>query len=888
MKLFPIARRLAASPFLAVAILFVLCCEIFLSPVISMAQDAGSFPGPVAPLGSSSGPLTGQSPSGMGVYQLSPPSSQPSRQAPQSGQSSFPAQLPSRGAGSFPCPAGFTPISTAQYLQSSPYRAQQSQSGSSGSPAPTTTDGQAGPSPGTGTQQTQSSPFGSTQSPQMPSGYTSLGGAMMQGLTGQVGGQQGSGGGSVSPFGTLQTPQPSQQSFQLTPSISRAVPGQFPAPSFPGIDCVPSEPLSPIEASFERQVPLELSAQVRQFGYTIFATAAGASAFAAPAGTFAFATSAGSFASIEDIPVGPSYVLGVGDEMTIYIWGRVESVLPMKVDRNGEIFIPSIGKLRVWGLSFEKAEELIRDHLARVFTGFRTSITLGRLRTIRVYVVGEVAQPGAYNLSSLSTLTHALFAAGGPTKQGTLRRITLQRDGRPVAEFDFYDFLMRGDKSKDVRLEPDDTIFIPPIGPVAATIGDVKRPAIYEIKGETRAADLLTMAGGAAPGGYLLRVQLQRFEGNATRIVKDFNLADFYQRGAAEANPSLQDGDLLRVFPVDSRVYNVVLLEGFIRRPGYYEFRPGLRVADLLPRNELLPEAFVNRAEVVRLKVDQSTEVIPFSIKDAWAGNPEANIELRPLDRVVIGSEFRPGSSVQIAGQVRRPGRYAISEGERLSSLVERAGGFMPEAFPKGAVFTRESVRQNEQVQLDKFIQFMDQTLLAETAAYAGGEYGAGNLAAAQTLRQSLLRSLASALTLGRLSIQLEPADRLRGTPNDILLEDGDFLTVPQYPTSVTVLGAVRNSAAVLYKPDETINYYIGRAGGVRQEGDVSQAYILKPDGSAIFSFAKMRKVDAGDAVVVPLSLEAKIRWAPFIKDLVTIIAQASVPIGVVWGLMRQ
>jgi protein involved in polysaccharide export with SLBB domain len=255
---------------------------------------------------------------------------------------------------------------------------------------------------------------------------------------------------------------------------------------------------------------------------------------------------------------------------------------------------------------------------------------------------------------------------------------------------------------------------------------------------------------------------------------------------------------------------------------------------------------------------------------------------------VVIGSEFRPGSSVQIAGQVRRPGRYAISEGERLSSLLERAGGFMPEAFPKGAVFTRETVRQNERIQMERFIQSMDQTLLAEEAAYAGGEYGVGNLAAANTLRQSLLRSLASTLMLGRLSVQLEPADRLRGTPNDILLEDGDFLTVPQYPTSVTVIGAVRNSAAVLYKPDETIDYYIGRAGGVRQEGDVSQAYILKPDGSAIFSFAKMRKVDAGDAVVVPLSMEAKTRWAPFIKDLVTIVAQASIPIGVVWGLMKH
>jgi len=665
-------------------------------------------------------------------------------------------------------------------------------------------------------------------------------------------------------------------------------PARFPAPGFPGVDCVPipgaeavppgEDSLSAIEAAFEAPVLPGVKRRLRQYGYDMFRV---------PASTFA---------PVEDVPVGPEYVLGPGDSLITYVWGLVENVFTETVNRNGEIFIPKVGTLRVWGLSFDRAEQLIRDQLSRVYTGFRISVTMGRLRTIRVFVVGEVMRPGAYTMSALSTLTNALFVAGGPSKQGTLRRIAVMRHNKVVSEMDLYDFLLRGDKSQDIRLESGDTVFVPTIGPTVGLIGNVNRPAIYELKGETQVTDLLAMAGGVAPSGYLQRMQLERYRANTERVIQDFNLLDFTQRGVQSANPVLRDGDLVRVFPVDPRIYNAVSLEGPVKRPGNYELRPGMRLAEIVTRADLLPEAYLDRAEIVRMKDDLSTEVIPFSIRDLWAGQAAANLELRPLDRVVISSEFRPVATVAVSGLVKRPGRYTIARGERLSSLLERAGGLLPDAFPKGAVFTRESVRRLEREQLDRFVRTQEQALLAEAAAVTAGatELAAGDKgetvtaqAAVTAQRRELLRSLAASITLGRLAIHLEPPEKLKGSPNDILLEDGDSLFVPQQPTSVAVIGAVRNATAVLHKDKENMEYYINHAGGTTREADVDQIFIVKADGSAVASFVPLRSVEAGDAIIVPISTEPRVRTIPLLKDLATIVAGFAVPVGVVAAIAK-
>jgi protein involved in polysaccharide export with SLBB domain len=321
-----------------------------------------------------------------------------------------------------------------------------------------------------------------------------------------------------------------------------------------------------------------------------------------------------------------------------------------------------------------------------------------------------------------------------------------------------------------------------------------------------------------------------------------------------------------------------------------------MRAADLVIPDELLPDAFLDRAEVVRLRTDLGTEVIPFSVRDAWAGKPEANIELRPLDRVVIRSQVRPIEEVMVSGMVKRPGQYAVSRGERLSSVIERAGGLEPNAFPRGAIFTRRAVRVAEQQQLERFVRTQEQSLLAETSSVTAGaseltSQNRGELTAVQasvlTQRRELLRSLSSAVTLGRVAIRLDDAV-LKDRTWDIELEDGDTLHIPPQPKSVLVLGAVRSSTALLYtgvaeKPD----YYIGLAGGTTREADLDQMYVLKPDGSTIASFPRVYNVEAGDTIIVPLSTEPKYKPLPMLRDIATILAGFALPVAAVAALIN-
>src|SRR5213079_2070922 len=253
---------------------------------------------------------------------------------------------------------------------------------------------------------------------------------------------------------------------------------------------------------------------------------------------------------------------------TINVWGAVDSTLVRTVDRNGRIVLPKVGDLRIWGLSFAQADRLIRDELARYFRGFQTSVTMGRLRTVNVYVVGEVCQPGVYTLSALSTVTNALFSSGGPTKLGSLREVRLVRGGYQVAKLDLYDFLQRGDRTRDYRLESGDTIFVPPIGDVVAVAGEVKRPAIYEIRSDTRLAAVGSLAGGVTPTSYLKRVQVVRALPSSERVTVDVDLTGYYLKGDEASNPPVNGGDLVLIHRSDPRIYNTVRVEGAVKYQG--------------------------------------------------------------------------------------------------------------------------------------------------------------------------------------------------------------------------------------------------------------------------------------------------------------------------------
>lgn len=296
------------------------------------------------------------------------------------------------------------------------------------------------------------------------------------------------------------------------------------------------------------------------------------------------------FAPVENIPVPATYVVGPGDQLLIRAWGKIELNSRVTVDRNGQINLPRVGTLSVAGLQYAQLQGYVKSAVGALFKDFELSVTLGELRSIQIFVLGQARQPGAYTVSSLSTLVDALFASGGPSATGTMRRIELRRDGQPAVEFDLYDLVARGDKSHDVRLLPGDVVFIPSIGPQIAISGGVNQPGIYELKSETSVAAAVRDAGGLTSLADAERAVLERIEDHRNREVQEFAL------DAAGQARQLKDGDLLRVFPLSSKIVNAVTLRGNVAQPGLYAWKDGMRISDLIPsRSALVTRGYWNR-----------------------------------------------------------------------------------------------------------------------------------------------------------------------------------------------------------------------------------------------------------------------------------------------------
>ena len=595
---------------------------------------------------------------------------------------------------------------------------------------------------------------------------------------------------------------------------------------------------------------------LRQYGYAVFASYVS------------------TFAPIEDAPVGPDYVVGPGDKLTVNIWGPMESTVVRTVDRNGQIMLPRVGDVRIWGLTFAQADRLIREQLSRYFRGFQASVTLGQLRTLRVQIIGEVCQPGTYTINSLSTLTQALYSAGGPTKMGSLRNVRLLRNGHVVGDIDLYDFLLRGDRSRDYRLESGDTIFVPTVGDVAAIAGEVKRPAIYEIRNDVRLADLVESAGGATPTSYLKRVQIVRAQPSSDRVTIDVDLSNYFLKGDMESNPPVHSGDLVLIHKSEGRIYNTVKVDGAVKYPGTYELKPMMRLSQLLPADRMLPESYVDRVEVARRRPDFSVEVFSVNLRKAWTGDLDQDPLLKANDEITIRTEMRATRTITLSGQIQRPGTYVIAEGERLSSVLERAGGFTSRASLKGAVFTRASLRKVEQEQLNSFVRVQEQRILHEASQTVMGseKEDAAIGASVVQARRDFLRALASRVALGRMVIKVAPPGELKHTTDDLVLADGDSLDVPEPVDSILVLGSVRTSTSVIYTPNAGVDYYVNKVGGYTKEADKKEVHIVKADGSAVSGFSNIRMVEPGDTIIVPRNEESKIRLLPTIRDGFTIL----------------
>ncbi|MEC4685682.1 MAG: SLBB domain-containing protein [Nitrospirota bacterium] len=643
----------------------------------------------------------------------------------------------------------------------------------------------------------------------------------------------------------------------------------------------PSEKPSEFEEYISGKVSLTVSTNLKQFGYDLFRR---------PPSTFA---------PVGNVPVGPGYVIGPGDEIKVSIWGMVEGQWDLVVDRDGNISIPKIGTFGVSGLKFSELRRLLHKQFSKYYTGFEMNVSMGSLRTIRVYVVGNARSPGAYTLSSLSTLINALFEAGGPSKTGTMRDIQVKRNGKTVVHLDMYDFLLKGDKTRDIRLMPEDVIFIQPVGPLVAIAGSVNNPAIYELKGKTTIAQLIDMAGGLNDVAFKGRVQIERIIDNSRQTVFESDLQKIRDKDIA-----VQAGDVVKIFQVvkDERI---VRLAGAVQREGEYGFSPAMTVRELISMaGGLKYYAYDKEAELTRIHITSEgpiTEKILINLEKALTGDPDSNIPLQQNDYLFVRAipEWRLYQTVVIEGEVRFPGTYTIKKGERLSSLIERAGGFTGKAFLKGAVFTRKRVEALQQKQIEEMIDRLERELLSTgtaRVATAASSKEARLMQMETEQKRQFIAKLRTVRAKGRVAIQLELPDKLRGTLYDIELEDSDSIYIPTDPQTVQVIGSVYNQTAFIYENGRNAKYYISLAGGYTENADGGNVYILKANGSAMkvsrgflglswnSEYSRWDvgagQVESGDTIVVPEKLE-RIAWMRNIKDITQILYQIAVTSGV-------
>jgi polysaccharide biosynthesis/export protein len=483
-----------------------------------------------------------------------------------------------------------------------------------------------------------------------------------------------------------------------------------------------------------------------------------------------------------DLPVGPDYVLGSGDGVSINLWGGVARRFYQVVDHQGRLNLPEAGPVMVAGKSLAEVQELVQKTLRTQFRDVSADVSLSRLRTVRVYVVGDVVRPGAYDVGSLSTPLNALFAAGGPTGRGSLRILKHYRGNQLVQDVDVYDLLLHGVKGNIARLEDGDTVIAPPLGAEITIEGMVRRPAIYELKDEKTLSDALELAGGLLPTATLRHVEVQRLVAHQkeTMLSLDVPADDSSEEATKQLDAfKIQDGDKVRIFPIAPYNQDAVYLEGHVIRPGKYSYKQGMRVTDLIASyKDLLPEPALQYGEIIRLSLPDYRPVVEsFSVAEALA-DPKNAPELDPLDTVQIFGryDFEDPPTVAVLGDVRAPGNYRTSGDIHLSDAIHLAGGLNPDA-------------QTEDAQVFRFMP--DSTLKI-------------------------------------LNVKLSTA--LEGSPTDnIMLTSRDRVLIHKSPAAadpatVLVKGEVERPGRYPLTAQMTVSDLLAAAGGLKQSADMQTA----------------------------------------------------------------
>lgn len=492
----------------------------------------------------------------------------------------------------------------------------------------------------------------------------------------------------------------------------------------------------------------------------------------------------------KSVPVPAEYVIGPGDVLEVQTYGKEGGRYTLKVGRDGRIDFPQLGPIAVAGQEFEAVRTLIEERVSAQLIGVEVSVSIGELRGIQVFVLGDAKRPGSYTVSGLATITNALLESGGVKPIGSLRDIQLKRNGATVRRLDLYALLLNGDASNDVRLLPGDVIFIPPVGRTVGIAGEVRRPAIYEFKDEGSVADLIDLAGGLAPEADPRLARLSRIDGNRTRTVIDLDLT-----AGRDREVRVETGDVLQIFTVRPTLENAVVVEGHVFRPGPSQFRPGLRLSDVIhSADELRPNADLGYVLIRREGgPGRIVEARSADLAAAWRAPGSAqDPELQARDRIFVfdreggrdrvidpilrdlhrqGAPESPIQVVSIFGSVNAPGRYPLEPGMTVADLVRAGGGLRDAAYVADAELTRLSIE--------------------------GGE-----------LRRTDV-------------LKIDLAAALRGDSSaDVVLGAYDYLNIKQLPEwekqgVVQIQGEVRFPGSYPIRRGETLKSVIERAGGL-------------------------------------------------------------------------
>lgn len=644
-------------------------------------------------------------------------------------------------------------------------------------------------------------------------------------------------------------------------------------------------------------------------------------------------------------PVDASYRLGPGDQLVLILTGDVEEAYTLDVTREGFVVVPVVGQIPVSSLTLGDLDAMLRKRLSRVYSGIgstiRFSVSVARLRSNQVFVVGDVKQPGSYRISSAGTALSALYAAGGPTDRGSLRGIEIRRRGSAAQKFDVYNYLVRGDASGDVRLENGDVLFVPPHGPRVRLHGGVLRPATYELRSGETLDDLIKTAGGFTDDASRRSVRVERILPPAQRTAEgsDRIVLDVAVPGASDgralAAVRLEAGDVVDVPMVANRVRRRITVRGNVWQPGTQGITDGESLTQALQNaGGLKPDTYLGRVLISRLKSDSTREQLRATLRDLTGATVEP-LTLREDDEITVYSltEFRAPRFVAVSGAVVRAGQYPYRDGMTLRDLVLAAGGLHPSAalrdvevarlpstradgmiattfrapIDSSYVATASVAPSSNEVPLqpyDNVLVFrqpdwqLQQTVVITGEVQYPGVYSLRT----KTERLSDVIERAGGLTTsayaggitfnraeggqGRVGIDLPSVLKNRTDHDNLLLIAGDSVHVPRFNALVTIAGAVNSPLAVPYEAGKSLEHYIRAAGGIAADGDAKRVWVQQANGKvdsrhrAAVLFTSSPTPTPGSRVFVPQrDPNAKKDWAQLLGttaqvlgSLVTII----------------